>query len=69
MPLVVIMTRRYMVDEMNADYTKFAYSQGFSTNRVFYVYIFRNAGIKILATFPVLFLSMLVGTSLLVETQ
>jgi oligopeptide transport system permease protein len=69
MPPIVIMTRRYVIDEMTADYTKFAYSQGFSINKIYYVYIFRNAGIKVLRDFPEAFFATLFGASMLVETQ
>ncbi|ATG97247.1 oligopeptide ABC transporter permease OppB [Mesoplasma lactucae] len=69
MPANVIMTRRYVVDEMTNDYTRFAYSQGLSTNRVFYIQIFRNAGIRILKQFPIDLAATLFGSSILVEQQ
>jgi len=69
MPTNIIMTRRYVIDEMTNDYTRFAYSQGLSTNRVFYIQIFRNAGIRIIRQFPVDIAATLFGSSMLVEQQ
>lgn len=68
-PTIIILTRRYVVDEMTSDYTKFAYSKGLSENKVFYIHIFRNAGIRILREFPLDIAFTLFGASILTETQ
>ncbi|QEH62101.1 oligopeptide transport system permease protein [Spiroplasma chinense] len=67
MPMVIVNTRRYVVDEMTSDYTKFALSKGLSTQYVFYVHIFRNAGIRLVKTLPEIFVLTLFGSSILVE--
>ncbi|ATZ18891.1 oligopeptide ABC transporter permease [Williamsoniiplasma somnilux] len=68
-PSTIILTRRYVIDEMTADYTKFAYSKGLGSTKVFYVHIFRNAGIRILKQFPLDLAVTLFGASILTEQQ
>lgn len=68
-PSTVILTRRYMVDEMNSDYAKFALAKGISERKVYYVHIFRNAGIQIIKQFPLDLAVTLFGASILTEQQ
>ncbi|WP_338983163.1 oligopeptide ABC transporter permease OppB [Spiroplasma endosymbiont of Othius punctulatus] len=68
-PTVIVETRRYIVDEMTSDYTKFAESKGMKPSRVFYVHIFRNAGIRIIRTIPVALIATLFGSSIFTEQQ
>lgn len=68
-PSTIILTRRYVIDEMTADYTKFAYSKGMGSSKVYYVHIFRNAGIRILKNFPLELAFTLFGASILTEQQ
>ncbi|AKU79687.1 oligopeptide ABC transporter permease OppB [Spiroplasma turonicum] len=67
MPSIVISTRRYVIDEMTADYTRFAQSKGLSSSYIFYVHIFRNAGIRIIRLIPGALILSLFGSSILVE--
>ncbi|AVN64842.1 peptide ABC transporter permease [Mesoplasma florum] len=68
-PTTIIMTRRYVVDEMTADYTKFAYAKGLGETKVFYIHIFRNAGVRILRELPLDLAFTLFGASILTERQ
>ncbi|ASZ08855.1 ABC transporter permease [Mesoplasma chauliocola] len=68
-PTTIIMTRRYVVDEMTADYTKFAYAKGLGETKVFYIHIFRNAGVRILRELPLDLAITLFGASILTEKQ
>ncbi|AOG60451.1 oligopeptide ABC transporter permease [Spiroplasma helicoides] len=67
MPIVIIETRRYVIDEMTSDYTKFAVSKGLSGSYVFFVHVFRNAGIRIVKYIPEIFILTMFGSSILVE--
>ncbi|ATZ16562.1 oligopeptide transport system permease protein [Entomoplasma freundtii] len=69
MPSTVVLTRRYVVDEMTSDYARFALSKGMTNNKVYYVHIFRNAGIRILKQFPLDLAVTLFGASILTEQQ
>ncbi len=53
--------RRYMIDQMNSDYVKFARSGGLSENEIFRKHIFKNAAIPIVHGIPGSVLSSLVG--------
>ncbi|AGM24987.1 oligopeptide ABC transporter permease OppB [Spiroplasma chrysopicola] len=66
-PPIVLTTRRYVIDEMTADYTKFALSKGMSDSYVFYIHIFRNAGIRIFRVFPTAFVTTIFGASIFAE--
>lgn len=68
-PTTIILTRRYVVDEMTADYTKFAYAKGLGESKVFYIHIFRNAGVRILRELPLDLAFTLFGASILTESQ
>ncbi|AGR41469.1 oligopeptide ABC transporter permease OppB [Spiroplasma taiwanense] len=66
-PAIIFETRRYIVNEMSADYTKFALSKGMTNRYVFFVHIFRIAGIAIIRSIPAALIANLFGASLLVE--
>ncbi|ARU91410.1 oligopeptide ABC transporter permease [Spiroplasma clarkii] len=67
MPSIVVNTRRYVIDEMTADYTKFAMSKGLSNSYVFYVHVFRNASLRLVKNIPEIFILTMFGSSILVE--
>ncbi|WP_339023099.1 oligopeptide ABC transporter permease OppB [Spiroplasma endosymbiont of Crioceris asparagi] len=68
-PQVIVQTRRYVVDEMSSEYTKFAMSKGMSQSRVFFIHIFRNAGIRVIRDIPVFLIATLFGSSIFTEQQ
>ena len=53
--------RRYMIDQMNSDYVKFARSGGLSESEIFSKHIFKNAAIPIVHNIPGNILGALVG--------
>ena len=53
--------RRYMIDQMNADYVKFARSGGLSEREIFSKHIFKNASIPIVQGVPGSILGALTG--------
>ena len=53
--------RRYMIDQMNSDYVKFARSGGLSESEIFSKHIFKNAAIPIIHGIPGTILFALVG--------
>ena len=53
--------RRYMIDQMNSDYVKFARSGGLSEGEIFRKHILKNAMIPIVHGIPGAFLGALVG--------
>lgn len=54
--------RRYMVDEFNADYVKFARSKGLSENRIMGIHVLRNAIVPLARTFPSAVIGALMGS-------
>lgn len=68
-PSVVIMTRRYVLDEISSDYTALALAKGLTSRRIYYIHIFRNAGIRIIQAIPGMFVAAVFGLSLLTEKQ
>jgi len=54
-------TRRFMIDQENADYVKFARSQGLTEKEIFRKHIFRNAMIFLVHGIPGAILGNLVG--------
>ena len=54
--------RRYMVDEFNADYVKFARSKGLKENRIMTIHILRNAVVPLVRTFPSAVIGALMGS-------
>lgn len=53
--------RRYMIDQMNSDYVKFARSGGLTENEIFTKHIFKNAAIPIVQGIPAAVLYALTG--------
>ncbi|MCI5918754.1 MAG: ABC transporter permease [Roseburia sp.] len=53
--------RRYMIDQMNSDYVKFARSGGLTEGEIFKKHILKNAAIPIVHDIPATILSALVG--------
>ena len=53
--------RRYMIDQMNADYVKFARSGGLSENEIFSRHILKNAAIPLIHGIPASILGALIG--------
>ncbi len=53
--------RRYMIDQMNSDYVKFARSGGLSEGEIFRKHIFKNAAIPIIHGIPGSVLGALIG--------
>lgn len=53
--------RRYMIDQMNADYVKFARSGGLSENEIFTKHILKNAAIPVIHGIPGSVLGCLIG--------
>lgn len=53
--------RRYMVDQMDAEYVRFARSSGLSEGKIFRTHVLRNAAIPILHGLPASILGALVG--------
>jgi oligopeptide transport system permease protein len=54
--------RRYMVDELNSDYVRFARSKGLSENVILFKHVFRNALVPFVRTIPAAFLFSLMGS-------
>jgi oligopeptide transport system permease protein len=54
--------RRYMVDEMNADYVKFARSKGLSESRIMFTHVLRNALVYLARGFAATLLLAVMGS-------
>ena len=54
--------RRYMIDEFNADYVKFARSKGLEEGRIMRIHILRNAVVPLVRTFPSAVIGALMGS-------
>ena len=54
--------RRYMVDEFNSDYVKFARSKGLKENRIMTIHVLRNAVVPLVRTFPSAVIGALMGS-------
>jgi len=61
-PEEAVFARRYAVDEMNADYTKFARAKGLSESRIFFIHIMRNIAVILFAGIPSVILGSLTGS-------
>ena len=59
--------RRYMIDQMNSDYVKFARSGGLSEREIFRKHILKNASIPLVHGIPATILGALVG-AIITET-
>lgn len=61
-PGITIWVRRYMIDELNSDYVKFARSKGISENKIMYTHVLRNACVPLVRGIPGTFLGAIVGS-------
>lgn len=61
-PGVSIWVRRYMVDELNSDYVKFARAKGLSENKIMYTHVLKNAIIPLIRNIPASFILAIVGS-------
>jgi len=59
---VAMWVRRFMVDEMNADYVKFARAKGLPENKIFFVHILRNAIVPLARNIPMSIIFTIVGS-------
>lgn len=66
-PGIVIWVRRFMVDELNSDYVKFARAKGLSESRIMWTHVLRNASVPLIRNIPSTLLGSIVG-SYFVET-
>ena len=59
---IALWVRRFMLDEFNSDYVKFARAKGLSENRILYTHILRNAIVPLIRSIPSAILGALLGT-------
>jgi len=59
---IALWVRRYMLDEFNADYVKFARAKGMSENRIMWIHILRNAMVPLVRSIPAAILGALLGS-------
>ena len=59
---IALWVRRYMLDEFNSDYVKFARAKGLSENRIAAVHVLRNAIVPLVRSIPSAILGALLGT-------
>lgn len=61
-PGIIVWVRRFMVDELNSDYVKFARSKGLSENRIMYTHVLRNASVPLVRNIPGTLLGAMIGS-------
>lgn len=61
-PGIIIWVRRFMVDELNSDYVKFARAKGLSENRIMYTHVLRNACVPLIRNIPATLISAIIGS-------
>lgn len=59
---IALWVRRYMLDEFNSDYVKFARAKGLSERRILGVHVLRNAIVPLVRSIPAAILGALLGT-------
>ena len=59
---IALWVRRYMLDEFNSDYVKFARAKGLSERRILGVHVLRNAIVPLIRSIPAAILGALLGT-------
>lgn len=59
---IALWVRRFMLDEFNSDYVKFARSKGLSENRIMFTHVLRNAIVPLVRSIPSAILGALLGT-------
>lgn len=62
LPGLIIWVRRFMVDELNSDYVKFARAKGLSENRIMYTHVLRNACVPLIRNVPATLLGAMIGS-------
>jgi microcin C transport system permease protein len=65
---LTLLTKNSFLDEINKQYVMTARAKGLTEARVLYGHIFRNAMLIVIAGFPGLFIGVLFGSALLIET-
>ncbi|MFN0115483.1 MAG: microcin C ABC transporter permease YejB [Paracoccaceae bacterium] len=65
---LTLLTKNSFLEEIGKQYVMTARAKGLTENRVLYGHVFRNAMLIVIAGFPGLFLAVLFGGSLLIET-
>ncbi len=65
---LTLLTKNSFLDEINKQYVMTARAKGLTEGRVLYGHIFRNAMLIVIAGFPGLFIGVLFGSALLIET-
>ena len=65
---LTLLTKNSFLDEINKQYVMTARAKGLTERRVLYGHVFRNAMLIVIAGFPSMFLGMLFGASILIET-
>lgn len=59
---IALWVRRFMLDEFNSDYVKFARAKGLSENRIMYTHVLRNAIVPLIRSIPASILGALLGS-------
>ncbi len=59
---IALWVRRYMLDEFNSDYVKFARAKGLSENRIMFTHVLRNAIVPLVRSIPSSILYALLGS-------
>ncbi len=65
---LTLLTKNSFLEEINKQYVMTARAKGLTERRVLYGHVFRNAMLIVIAGFPGLFLAVLFGGGLLIET-
>lgn len=64
---LTLLTKNSFMDELKKQYVMTARAKGLGERQVLYGHVFRNAMLIVIAGFPVLFISVFFGSSLLIE--
>ena len=59
---IALWVRRFMLDEFNSDYVKFARAKGLSENRIMSTHVLRNAVVPLIRSIPASILGALLGS-------
>ena len=59
---IALWVRRFMLDEFNSDYVKFARAKGLSENKIMYTHVLRNAIVPLVRSIPSAVLGALLGS-------
>ncbi len=61
---LIIWFRRYMIDQQQSDYVKFARSKGLTDNEIYRKHIFKNASIPIVQNVPGMIIGLIEGATI-----